>query len=184
VRNKTDQPVRYGYIGQIAPHKGVDLLVKAFVNLRGNNKSLVIYGPQDQDLPYVAELERIASGAQNISFRGTFPSEELPQRLSQIDVLVIPSRWYENSPLVLLYALATKTPAIVSDVKGMTEFVKNDFNGLTFQLNSLRHLTTVMQGLVDNPRTIQRLSQNAAYAMGAANHAEEVFKIYGEILEG
>jgi glycosyltransferase involved in cell wall biosynthesis len=183
VRDKTDQTIRFGYIGQIAPHKGVDLLVQAFVNLSGDNKTLVIYGPQDQDLQYVAEIERIASGSQNVSFRGTFPSEELPQRLSNIDVLVIPSRWYENSPLVLLYALATKTPVIVSDVKGMTEFIKEDYNGFTFRLNSLRHLTTVMQDLVDNPHTIQRLSQNAAYTMDVANHAAEVLNIYEEVLE-
>ena len=82
-------------------------------------------------------LQKRVGERPDIEFRKTFPREELPAKLSDLDMLVIPSRWYENSPLVLLYALATRTPVIVTDVKGMTEFVRDDWNGYTFPMNDV-----------------------------------------------
>jgi len=177
-------PVRFGYIGQITAHKGIDLLIQAFVELNGKRASLSIYGPKDQDGVYMAELDRIAGGAVGISFKDTFPKDQLGQVLSQIDVLVIPSRWYENSPLVLLYALATKTPVIVTDMKGMSEFVRNGHNGFTFKKDNVGHLGQIMQQIVDHPSVLLQLSKNADYAKDVMGHAGEVLGIYQTVLEG
>jgi glycosyltransferase involved in cell wall biosynthesis len=182
-RKKTDSRIRFGFIGQLSAHKGVDLLINAYLRLKGDNISLSIYGSPDQD-SYMAELLRLSSKGKQITFCGTFPREELPARLAELDVLVIPSRWYENSPLVLLYALATRTPVIVTDVKGMSEFVKDGFNGYTFQKNSLEQLAAAMQRIVDDPASVERLSQNAVYTKDVSDHAEDVCKIYRAALDG
>ncbi len=177
--------IRFGYIGQILEHKGVDLLVRAFKTLDGHykeKKSLILYGPQDQDPEYTAYLKQLASDDAKIIFANTFPREELPKRLSEIDVLVIPSRWYENSPLVLLYALATRTPVIVTDVKGMNEFVKSGFNGYTFEKNNAAHLAAIMQKFLDAPGLMARLSENAQYTKDSSDHAQAVLSIYKEVL--
>jgi glycosyltransferase involved in cell wall biosynthesis len=176
-RKKTDSRIRFGFIGQLSAHKGVDLLINAYLKLRGDDISLSIYGSPDQD-SYMDELLRLSSNGNHIDFCGTFPREELAARLSEFDVLVIPSRWYENSPLVLLYALATRTPVIVTDVKGMSEFVKDGFNGYTFQKNSVEQLTAAMQRVVDDPASVERLSQNAVYTKDVSDHAEDVFNVY------
>jgi glycosyltransferase involved in cell wall biosynthesis len=115
-------------------------------------------------------------------FKGTFPKAELGDVLSGIDVLAIPSRWYENSPLVLLYALATKTPVVVTDMKGMSEFVRNGHNGYTFPKDNVKHLSCIMQNIVDNPQTLIRLSNNADYAKDVMDHAENVQDIYLRVL--
>lgn len=182
-RRKKDSHVRFGYIGQITAHKGVDLLVKAFLQLKGSNCSLEIYGPSDQDAPYMNDLMRLSRDGNRITFKSTFPQTELAARLSQMDVLVIPSRWYENSPLVLLYALATRTPVIVTDVKGMNEFVKDGFNGYTFKKDSVSHLLAAMQKVVDDPSIINRLSENVDYQKDVADHTADVLSIYEEILQ-
>jgi glycosyltransferase involved in cell wall biosynthesis len=176
-RSKEDR-IRFGYIGQITSHKGVDLLIQAYQTLHGDNRSLFLYGPADQDPAYMKELLRLAAGALHLEFRGTFPRESLPGRLSELDVLVIPSRWYENSPLVLLYALATHTPVIVTDVKGMSEFVQDGFNGYTFEKNSVEHLSAAMQRIVDDPASLERLSQNAVYTKDVSDHAAAVLELY------
>jgi glycosyltransferase involved in cell wall biosynthesis len=182
-RKKTGAGVHFGFIGQISAHKGVDLLIQAYLRIKSDNISLSIYGSPDQEA-YMNELLRLSSGVDHIKFRGTFPREELPARLSEFDVLVIPSRWYENSPLVLLYALATRTPVIVTDVKGMSEFVKDGFNGYTFGKNSVEELTTVMQKIVDDPASVERLSQNAVYMKDVSDHADDVFELYQAALGG
>lgn len=183
-KRKTDSKVRFGYIGQLTSHKGADLLIRAFLQLTGNNNFLVLYGPQDQDPMYMRELFSLASGSNGIEFRGTFPRKELARRLSEIDVLVIPSRWYENSPLVLLYSLATKTPVIVTDVKGMSEFVQDGFNGFTFKMNSVDQLTKTMQRIVDEPGMIEPLSENAAYTKDVLDHTQDICRLYDATVKG
>ncbi len=182
-KKKKQESVRFGYIGQIARHKGVDLLVEAFSKLEGNNKrSLAVYGPFDQVPDYMEELRTLSDGVENVEFMGTFPREELGRRLSELDIVVIPSRWYENSPLVLLYSLAVKTPVIVTDVKGLSEFVTDDFNGYTFEKDDVEQLRKVMQKIIDDPSSVARLSENAIYEKDVSDHADEVLKIYDSVL--
>jgi glycosyltransferase involved in cell wall biosynthesis len=177
-----DGKIRFGYIGQISRHKGIDLLIRAFGKLKGNNASLVIYGPADQNPDYMKELLNLARGVNPIEFRNTFPSEELPRRLSELDCLIIPSRWHENSPMVLLYALATKTPVIVSDAKGMHEFVANDINGYIFSMGDIEHLKSIMQRILDAPDSIARLSENASYSKDVSDHVRDVLDLYNAAL--
>ncbi|MGI0016665.1 MAG: hypothetical protein ACREBU_24845 [Nitrososphaera sp.] len=53
-------PVRFGYVGQIAPHKGTDILVDAFSRLPSGCAELHIYGSEDQDPEYVTALRNKA----------------------------------------------------------------------------------------------------------------------------
>jgi glycosyltransferase involved in cell wall biosynthesis len=178
-------PVRFGYIGQITSHKGVDLLIKAFVGLKGKQATLSIYGSKDQDAAYMETLNRLSDGRWgDIEFKNTFPKDQLGKVLSEIDVLVIPSRWYENSPLVLLYAQATKTPVIVTDTKGMSEFVRNGYNGFTFKKDNAAHLGQIMQQIVDNPAMLLQLSKNSGYSKDIVDYAGDVLDIYRTVLEG
>ncbi len=174
--------VTFGYIGQITPHKGVDLLMEAFAGLTEKPARLAIFGPRNQDAAYMHQLQELSGNSESVEFRDTFPSDQLGKVLSQIDVLVIPSRWYENSPLVLLYALATKTPVIATDMKGMSEFVKNDFNGYTFKKDDANHLKTIMQRIVDTPDILKKWSQNADYSKDVMDHARDVTAIYQAVL--
>jgi len=175
-------PLTFGYIGQITPHKGVDLVVAAFAGLRADNARLLLFGPRDQQPGYMAKIEKTASGNPHIQFRDTFPADRLGQVLSEIDVLVIPSRWYENSPLVMLYALASKTPVIATDMKGMSEFVIDGWNGFTFQKDSMAALRENMQRLLDRSDLWRELCENADYTMSVRDHAREVEAIYRDVL--
>ncbi|MDE2240079.1 MAG: glycosyltransferase, partial [Rhodospirillales bacterium] len=123
-----DAPLVVGYVGQMAAHKGVHLLMEAARSLPPGSFRLKIYGPL-ADTPYVQKLRALAT--KDMEFCGTFSSSEFRTILDGIDVLAIPSTWYENSPLVLLNALASHTPVIVSDVQGMTEFLDGG-NGWSF----------------------------------------------------
>ncbi len=180
--DRIPSPLTFGYIGQITPHKGVDLLVEAFVRLHADNSRLLLFGPRDQNPGYMRRIESLTSGNPRIEFRDTFPGDRLGEVLSEIDVLVIPSRWYENSPLVLLYALASKTPVIATDMKGMSEFVIDGWNGYTFQKDSMAALLGKMKRLTDHPEGWGRLCRNADYTKDVMDHAREVEAIYGDVL--
>lgn len=179
---KVGAPVRFGYIGQITPHKGTDVLVDAFVRLPPGCAELHIYGSEDQNPEYVSELKDKAA-ENTIFFQGTFPKDQLADVLAGFDFLVIPSRWYENSPLVLLNSLATHTPAIVSDVKGMTEFVEDGKNGFVFCRADVDDLERVLLRIVQEPELIRKMSEDTEYNRTTREMTEEVVSIYKSIIK-
>ncbi len=166
-----------GFIGQIAAHKGTDLLIEAFRTLPPGTATLRIYGPKNQDRVYMASLLELAQGL-DVQFLGTFPPALMAEVLRGMDLLVIPSRWYENSPLVLLNALATHTPVLVSDVAGMTEFMVSGVNGNAFQRGNLADLAAKLKALLDSPTALAALACTTAYDRGTEQMALDTFDIY------
>jgi len=166
-----------GFIGQIAPHKGTDLLVEAFRRLPAESAELHVYGPQDQDPVYMERLRVLANGHE-VRFLGTFPKEREVDILRTMDMLVIPSRWYENSPLVLLSALASHTPVVVSDVAGLTEFVQPGLNGRAFQRGSADHLHEVLVQMLSDRETLEALSQTTFFERSTKTMAQDTLRIY------
>ena len=175
-RTKKHVPI-IGFIGQIAPHKGTDLLVEAFCRLPRDSAQLRIYGPEDQDAAYMANLKTVANG-HDVQFLGTFPKESMASILQDLDLLVIPSRWYENSPLVLLNALATHTPVLVSNVSGMTEFLCPGTNGYSFERGSVDHLFQQLLDLVQSTEKLYALSTSTNYDKTSSVMAAETIAIY------
>lgn len=166
-----------GFIGQIAPHKGTDLLIEAFRRLPKKSAVLRIYGPSDQDPAYMKQLADLAQGF-DVQFMGTFAREKMAEVLRDMDLLMIPSRWYENSPLVLLNALATHTPVLVADVLGMTEFLEPGNNGYAFDRGNVDSLHRHLAKLVQSPEDIYALSKTTSYHRTPGLMAEETMAIY------
>ena len=166
-----------GFIGQIAPHKGTDLLIEAFSRLPAKSAELHVYGPTDQDPVYMARLRELV-GAHDVRFLGTFPKEREAQILSSMDLLVIPSRWYENSPLVLLSALATHTPVLVSDVAGLTEFIQPGRNGRAFQRGSIDDLHHALSEMVVSVQLLQTLSKTTDFERTTEAMARATLQMY------
>jgi len=183
--NKPDrksQALSIGYIGQIAAHKGVDILVSAFANI--TNAKLHIYGPEDQDKVYGEALHQAAEECvEKVTFHGTFKPERMAEIMQELDYIVIPSTWYENSPLVLLYALATHTPAIVSDVEGMTEFVTNGKNGYVFPMGDSEELATILTAISQDSVKARLMSKNTHYLRSTKDMAEDVLSLYKNVVE-
>lgn len=166
-----------GFIGQIAPHKGTDLLLSAFNRLPQGSARLLIYGPADQDRQYMESLEELADSSL-VEFCGTFNKEKMPAIMAGLDLLVIPSRWYENSPLVLLNALASHTPVLVSDVAGMTEFLAPGVNGHAFERGNVDSLHQCLRELVLRPDDLYALSKTTNYERTTKNMAQETLALY------
>jgi glycosyltransferase involved in cell wall biosynthesis/SAM-dependent methyltransferase len=171
--------LRLGFIGQIAPHKGVHLIVDALRRCGRNNLNLTIWGAQNQSPAYTGRLRAQSEGLPVI-FAGTIPRSELANALGSIDYLVIPSTWYENSPLILLQALATHTPVIVSDVPGMTEFVEDGRNGFHFERGNVDSLAGVLQRVADDPALVDRLGAATFYERIPADMGTDVLAMYAD----
>ncbi len=175
-RPQNHKPI-IGFIGQIAQHKGVDILIEAFSRLPKGIAELHIYGQNDLKCPYIKKLHTQAKNHE-VKFLGTFKKEKTADVFSSFDLCVLPSRWYENSPLVLLSALATHTPVLISNVAGMTEFVKENINGFIFERGSVDDLERVLINILRNPAALYELSLTTNYKKTSRMMAEDTLKIY------
>ncbi len=170
----------FGFIGQLAPHKGTDLLIEAFNRLPPGSSELHIYGPADQDPVFMARLRELNSKS-DVRFLGTFAPERTRAILDTLDVLVIPSRWYENSPLVLLNALASHTPVLVSDVEGMTEFVDEGVNGYAVARGSITALESGLRRFIDDPGLATRLGEKTSFERDTRAMVDDVIGLYRRV---
>ncbi|GAB4064621.1 glycosyltransferase family 4 protein [Ancylobacter sonchi] len=177
---RTDGKIHFGFIGQLARHKGVHLLVEALEAIAHDKARLSIWGSEQTDRAYSIELRRKAAWLP-VSFQGTFPVEEMAQRLAEIDVLVIPSIWYENSPLILLQALATHTPVIIADVAGMTEFVPPLEYGVYFARGSATSLAAAMEHFTRDPTLARAMSRRIGYERTTRHMVDDLMRIYEEV---
>jgi glycosyltransferase involved in cell wall biosynthesis len=182
--------LRIGYIGTFYEHKGVDLLIKAFLALpeaQRKGACLKLYGDESQFPQYSQKLrdmvQKAGAAGEGISFLGTFPNDQLGQILTDIDILAVPSRWYENTPLVMQSALATKTPLIVTDLGGMSELVKHGQNGLLFKLNDYRSLAAQILSLLSDAGLLAKLRANIKDERTVAKMVNDIESVFDKVLE-
>lgn len=154
--------LRIGYLGQLAPLKGVHVLVDAVRLLASEPIELYIYGDDTANPQYSEMLRQKAHGDARIHFMGVYERPQLTTVLRALDIIVVPSLWYENSPNVILEALAHATPVLVSDFGGMAELVSGESNGLRFTVGNVSDLARQLQRVLESPALLQRLTQGAA----------------------
>ncbi|MFO7996274.1 MAG: glycosyltransferase [Dehalococcoidia bacterium] len=147
------------YAGSLNHHKGVHVLIEAFKEIRSRDVVLKIFG-SGPDQTYVNSLFDLARGDTRIEFHDAFQEEDVGGILSSVDVIIVPSLWYENYPLILHEALACHTPALVSNAGGMSEKVKNGVNGFTFSLGDRDELRVAIERIIDNPVILNDIKEN------------------------
>lgn len=161
---KTPDPegrVRFGFIGSLVWYKGGRVMVEAIKALAeqglGDRVRLDIHGTFDPEGDaHHRELQELGAGAP-VHFHGRFDNARLSEVYREIDVLLVPSVWYENSPITIHEAFLTETPVIASDIGGMAEFVRDGVDGLLFEVGDAGDLARVMARLVREPDLLPRL---------------------------
>jgi len=176
--------LQIGYIGQIAKHKGVDILVRAFCRLqrRDDGPRLRIYGDPEQFPEFTNHLKRLAKGRNDIVFAGRFDNASIKQIHNDIDILVVPSIWHENSPNVILEAFANHTPVVASELGGMRELISDGERGCLFQPGNAESLAVALQRFVDRPELSKRLSQHPVRVKTVQDEMKEMAHIYASLL--
>ncbi len=177
-------PLRVGFNGTLAPHKGCDILIRAFKSLPPElEATLTIHGNLERFKPFVKQLRELAGEDERITFAGAFPREKVGQVLSEIDVLVVPSRWYENAPVVIYEAFAAGVPVVVTNLGGLTESVSPEENGLVFELEDAKDLTRQLQRLLEEPGLLERLRAGIGPVKTVDAKVDELERLYGALKE-
>ena len=147
-----------GYMSALLPHKGAHILIDAFNKSHSKNVTLKIYGyDYDPYKNYQKQLSNKVKNDQKVIFCGLYNYEDMSTIFGKIDVLAIPSVWWENSPLVMVSALAHKVPVIASNVKGMTELIERSYGGFTFNVGKVNELSNIIHTISNDPTILNEL---------------------------
>jgi len=176
--------MRIGYMGQITPHKGVDILFKAVRQLSDANLEVKAYGDLTPFPDYTHRLRQMKRGDSRLRLAGVYERREVSRVLQEVDVVVVPSVWYENSPNTILEAFAHRTPVIVSNLGGMAELVEDGVNGLRFAPGDASDLAAKLELLINNPDLLSQLQEGIRPVKSVAEEMTELQGIYRSVVGG
>lgn len=186
---KTKRPLSrrlvFGYTGTLMETKGVHVLIEAFRDVREDQGELRIYGyaPNEFHREYVQLLRDRSGDRNNIRLMGKYEPGAVGRVLSGIDVLVVPSIWWENSPLTIHEAFMAGVPVIASNIGGMAELVKHLVSGLLFEARNPKDLYAKIMLLIEQPELVGKLSAATPAVKSIGANVRELVNIYDDLID-
>jgi len=164
----TSNKVRLAYFGQINRFKGLDLLLKAMCQVPSNIQRQIQLdingnGLENQSAHFQGVINSALKKLGNaVNLRGRYTSRELGRLLARTDWMIVPSQWWENSPVVIMEAKRHGVPVICSDIGGMAEKIEHGRTGRHFLARREDALAEAIIWAVENN------DQQASYAKAIA----------------
>jgi glycosyltransferase involved in cell wall biosynthesis len=128
-----------GFVGRISPEKGVDILVEAAQRLPHIPFKIVGAYPADTSL--------VQHAPNNVEFVGPLNRDALIQFYQDAKFIIVPSRWYEGLPAVIIEAMLCAKPIVASDIGGLPDVVDDRVTGMLFQPGDVGELSAKVQML-------------------------------------
>ncbi len=177
-------PVVVGYAGRLTEAKGVHVLVEAAARLAPELPLEVhIFGDLQQEPAYGDRLRELARNAPRVKFRGKFGRDELAKVFSALDVVAVPSLWYENNPLIAQEAFAAGRPVIASDLGGMAEFVEHEAGGWLVPPGDAEALAERLRALALRPEQIKRMRGGLPRVRTMAEECKTLEALYARLVD-
>lgn len=148
-------PWVFGYFGQINQFKGVDVLLRACDLLAGRadmagRAQIRVHGNLVGQPPaFVERFEKAVSDHPFLSYAGPYSNGMVRELMAACDYVVVPSTWWENSPLVIQEAFAARCPVVCSGIGGMAEKVEDNATGLHFRPGDAADLLRAFAAAMD-----------------------------------
>lgn len=151
---------RFAFFGQATPTKGLDVLIRAARQIEAEiaaaetpnlGITLEIYGIT---APAFAALWPDLEVPAWVRFRGRYRPQDCVRIMRSFGWIIIPSVWWENSPVVIQEARAARTPTIASDIGGMAE--KTVDWGINFAVGDADALAEAILAVHGNPDVLAR----------------------------
>lgn len=180
---------RFGFFGQLSEFKGLHVLLEAVASIDedvwGNDAKLCIFGGnlENQPVAFRERFERLIERAgRRARFFGSYRSDELPRLMEQVDWLIMPSIWWENSPVVIQEAFLHGRPPIVGDIGGMAEKVRHGIDGLHFRAGSPEDLADRLTETLMEPALWEQLRANAPRPLDLEGFAAAHLQVYRDLM--
>ncbi len=165
------------YMGQLEPHKGLRMLLKAFSSLPADapvKLNIAGLGAMEKLVRQSAEQDR------RIVYHGFADGSNKQELIRNCDAMVVPSVCYDSGPLTILEAFNAAIPVIASTSCGYRELVTACNAGLTFTSGDTDVLAAIFGRLLEDRRQLRQMSRNA-FEAAKAHSFEKMLSLYSEI---
>jgi glycosyltransferase involved in cell wall biosynthesis len=169
--------VRFLYIGGIAYHKGVHVILDAFRQLH-DEAELWIAGDGD-DRIYIDHLHELANS--RVRFLGHLTRADVWEKLSEVSAVLVPSLSPESYCLVIHEAFAAGVPVIVSRIGAMIEAVEHGKDGLLVEPGNVKAWYHAMRYVVDEPARLTEMKTHISPPLTTADYAVRMLALYATV---
>ncbi len=181
---------RFAFFGQMIEFKGVDLLLEAASrvpkDIWSDDAAVMIFGGHlERTTPeYRARLEKMLEVAEGRArLYGPYRNTDMARLMQSVDWVVVPSIWWENSPVVIQEAFFHGRPVITTNIGGMAEKATDGVDGLHFRARSAEDLADRMAEALTDATLWQRLRAGIRPPLTHRACAEDHLALYRRLLD-
>jgi glycosyltransferase involved in cell wall biosynthesis len=179
------------YMGRVAPEKGLDVAIDAIAQLERKGQlgewRLVIAGkgPAERSLKEKVDALRLQ---EKVIFAGFCKkgSPEWTELMQKASVAVLPSVWWDNSPIAISESMAYATPVVVSDAGGTKEMIEDGISGLVFRTGDVDDCARALSRFIDDAQLVTRMGTAAQQRVYEINNEDryytQLIAIYNEAI--
>jgi len=161
---------RFGFFGQMVDAKGIHILLRAVsllraqgftaftLELNGDNLSFASAPVRAEIETFLANEAALPPDERLVFNNGSYHTDQLRSRMLRLDWCIVPSVWWEIFGLVISEAWAFGRPVICSNVGGPAERIRDEVDGLHFQMGDAQALARVIRRAATEDGLWERLS--------------------------
>ena len=139
----------------VGEHKGIQFLLESFIKYNSVDFELQVVG----DGTLLNGLSKKYASDQ-IKFLGRVAHEEINNIFNDIDLTIIPSIWYDNSPTVIYESYVNNTPVLVSNIGGSKELVEEGKTGFIYKYNQYSDMCAKLDKIAQNRADLAKYGAN------------------------
>nr|WP_238941268.1 glycosyltransferase [Jannaschia sp. Os4] len=180
---------RFGYFGQITPYKGIETVLRALAAVPPEARGGITLEVNAAEMRHqpdglrerIDDLLRPLEAQGSVQWRGAYEPDQMAERLATVDWVVVPSVWWENSPMVIQEAFGHGRPVVCSDIGGMAEKVADEVDGVHVPMGSRSAWSAALRRLAapDAAAGWDRLRAGITPPPTAAQQVERLLELAG-----
>jgi len=149
------------FVGNLIPFKGLHLLIDAISRIQDKNLILLVVGGGYHEKVYKQQVKNLGIEKRVIFAGPQYPEQDLPAHYNLGDFLVLPSTHSESFGLVILEAMASAKPVIVSALPGPSQLVRDGIDGFIVNIGSVADLKDKILKLIADKKQLEKMGINA-----------------------
>ncbi len=184
-------PLVLGFLGYHNHYKGLHVLARALERLPDHALARLALHVHAKDVEMIerrllalADPARAGGRLAGLVLGRGYDRADLSRLCDPIDLGVVPSVWWDNSPQTAMEFLAHRVPVLGSRVGGIPDLVREGDNGLLVRAGDSEDLARALARVAAEPSIVATLARRAGPGLGMAAHARDVEAAYRECVEG
>lgn len=180
--------MRVGFFGQISPLKGINVLFEAAAILAERENDIIVFEIYGDDAGQPAEFqadfrEKLGGAGRNVKFQGAYEQCQVDALMQAVDLILVPSIWWENSPVVIQEAQRNRRPVVCSDIGGMAEKVNPGIDGFHFPVGNSIALAALLTRLAQAPECLREITTKMGALVPAKQTSESYNAFYTALID-